>query len=357
MSEFDFNNLAGLIDTNLLEFTEESQAGINRAKLIQGNSEFEKDPQLNKTVRYLGGIGLSLEGLDEKILKKSTIVTNKFKDKSTDYAAFEKLETVILASARTRRFYGDVEGARKLMCGTNRDGQGAKGWRGVACVACEYHSKHFQGQEEDGCKGSIEVLVYFPELDHTAILTLNGSSYIPGSDWLNQIGKLSHDFAKRPEIQQVQPGVARVNSYFFKTVLSAGKFQTGEKGPFQSLEYTKASAPYQWSELVNSGEVIGKCKKILEELQDIWKKQYVDHNAGAVLSLPSPDATPALTGGTAIAALPGAVQDIGKKVEVLPPEAKPAPVATGIPQVSTIALDDEPEGPAAIEEDPLAAWG
>lgn len=329
-------DVGSLVDTSLLELTEETRDKFNRGRLVQGNPEFEKDATLNKTPRYLGGIALSVDGLPEEILAKSTIVTLE----SGDWAAFTELDVVVLASARIRRYFGEVDGQSKVLCGTNRDGQGSKGWSGKACITCPYHVKNFDGEKRDACKGSIVVLGYVPSLDHTAVFEFHGGSYMDTSEWLTQVAELSKKFAQKPEMQSVHPGLARVNSHFFKTTLSAGAFKANDKGDkFQPLSFSKASAPYDWAAVLNDGATIKKCTEIVKSLEEVWKAQYVEHNPSAVMSLPTADSAPKQLSGDVAPA------DTGK-IEADPSEA---------PAVSTIKMDIEEPESVTVEVETVGA--
>lgn len=294
LTEFTVDQaLLGAIDIDLLTFTEEVREGVNRARLIQGDASFQKDPQLNQTFRYLGGIGFSADGLSEDIVKKAQEAGGGIwtSDKGKDFVTFPSIEVVVLASARIRRYYAELEdGQERLICGTNQDGQHAKGWSGVLCNTCKFFPKNFEGKKQDACGASIPVLIYVPSLDHTAVLELRGASYMETTHWLWQISKLSKEFAKRPEIQKAFPGLERVNSYMFRTTLKAGEFRTGnDNNSYQCLEFTKASSPYDWAAVLNSADVTKRAKEILAQMEESWKLMYVGHNPNAVKSLPSPE--------------------------------------------------------------------
>jgi hypothetical protein len=348
-------DLLGFIDTDQLAYVEEAREGLNRGRLVQGNPEFEKNPDLNQTVIYKGGIGLSIEGLAQPIIDRGTIVTIS----DRDFLTFLALDVVVLTSARIRRFYAEVEGNQRLACGTNQDGQNAKGWRGMACKACEYYPKNYDGDKQDACKADVAALVYLPELDHVTILSFHGASYMEATAWLDQIGKLSRAFAQRPEVQAATPGLPRVNPWFFKTTLSAGDFEKGnDNNKFQRLRYTKAEQPYDWSKVLNTPATLKRVKEVWADLETLWKQMYVDHNSNAVMALPSAEAVTAAITAQSSAPLPPARQ-IESKVTVaqpaqatLPAQAalqatQQAPVqtvaaASTVPGVttSTITLDD-----------------
>lgn len=352
------SDLLGLVDESLLSFTEETRDGINRARLVQGDIAFAKDPQLNTTARYLGGIGLSMEGLSEEIVKKASCVWTS--DSQKDYAVFTELEVVVLASSRNRRYYAEVDGVgNRLVCGTNQDGQNAVGWSGKTCHQCPYHPKNFEGKKQDACTAYVSTLVYLPSLDHVCILDLKGGSYMEATDWLAQVGKLSRDFAKQPEMQAKHPGLPRVNSYFFKTTLKASGFIQGkDNNSYQQIEFSKAAAPYSWAELTNTTDVIVKAQTILKDMESAWQKMYVEHNASAVMSLPAAAVAGALPGGTtpAAPAFPG-----GSKATIAEPEkpaavpVEPAPPAAPAPTPQPAAADQAPSPPPVttvpLEED------
>lgn len=290
----DFTSLLdpSMLDQNLLEFTDEASEQINRGRLIQGNPQLAKDQELNKTVLYLGGIGLSAEGLSEDVIKKGRVMTTGDKNEK-EWIVFPELSIVVLASKRVRRFYAEVEGNRRLACGTNDDGRDAQGWRGMPCHSCEYFPKNYNNPADPNathaCKASVVVLGYIPELDHTAIFEFRGASYMEATHWLTQVSRLSASFAEKPEIQQAAPGLKRVNSYYFRTVLKAGPYENGnDNNVFQRLSYSKADKPFQWGTLVNSSEIIKKCKSILDELKDVWSAIYIGHNSNAIMALAAP---------------------------------------------------------------------
>lgn len=340
------DNLTDLVDESLLEFNEHEQESTHRGRLIQGNFEFAKDPQLNKTPRFLGGIGLSVNGLPEIILQESTIVTLE----SGDYATFTELEVVVLTSARTRRFFVEIENKRKLACGTNQDGRNAKGWSGILCSGCQYFPKNVQNPKDDPiCKASVTVLVYIPSLDHTTLLELRGASYMAATKWLGQVATLSKKYAERPEVQAKHPGLARVNSYFFKTTLAASEFRkSDDNNHFQELKFSEAGAPYQWDHLMNSTEVIQKARNVLNEMQGYWKQNFIEHNSTALLALPSPATEPAALppAGTVVDVPAGSALPVAQQ-----PVTQPQPQARQAPQVSTIQLDDVPAAAVQAPQD------
>lgn len=343
----DLTNLVGLVDTGLLDYTEEAREGINRARLIQGDSTLEKDKTFKNTVRYYGGIGLSTNGLKEEVLSKAeTVMTLD----SGDYAVFKELEVVVLASARVRRFFTEVDGQTRLACGTNQDGANAVGWRGINCHACEFHPKNYQGKKQDACGASVTVLVYFPELDHTAILELRGASYMAATHWLQQVGVLSKAFAQKPEMQAAHPGLARVNGHFFKTKLFAGPHQKGnDNNTFQVLEYTKAAAPYDWDAFLNEASVIVKATNVLNDMQDAWKGMYIDSKeALPMLTTAAAQAsqTKALPPGGTVTSIPVAAQAPGA------PEASAEVLST---QTSIVDLEDDDEDVAGQNPTEVAA--
>jgi hypothetical protein len=356
MTDF-MNDLLGFVDADQLSYTEEAREGLNRGRLIQGNPEFAKDPALNQTVRYLGGIGLSTEGLSEDVIKQGTIVTINDKD----YVAFQSLEVVVLASSRIRRFYAEIEGNQRLACGTNQDGQNAKGWSGIACKSCQYFPKNFVsngGDKADACRADVAALVYIPSLDHVAILSFHGASYMEATAWLDQVAKLSRAFAQKPEVQAKNPGLARVNSWFFRTTLSAGAFEKGnDNNQFQRLSYTKAEQPFNWESLMNTPATLKRVKEVWADLESLWKQVYVDHNANAVMALPSADAVAALPANSSAAQpVAGVISQV--TVPAAPAEQTPASPAPGV-TVSAITidgLDDVPEAqpaPAPVPAQPL----
>lgn len=348
----DFNDLLEFIDSEQLVYTEEASEKLNRGRLVQGNSQYAKDATLNQTVRYLGGIGLSAEGLSEEIVRQGTIVTIN----ERDFVTFQELEVVVLASSRIRRFYAEIDGNQRLACGTNQDGQSAKGWSGVSCKTCQYFPKNFianGGDKNDACRADVAALVYVPSLDHVAILSFHGASYMEATAWLDQVAKLSRAFAQKPEVQAKNPGLQRVNSFFFRTTLSAGQFEKGnDNNMFQRLAFNKAEQPYQWENLLNTSQTLKRVKEVWQELEPVWKQLYVDHNPNAVMSLASADAVAALPANSS-AAQP--VAAITGTVTVPEPAATPSPA----PQVtiSAITLDDvdEPAPPAAPAPNQAAA--
>ncbi len=358
-----FASLAGLVDQSSLAYVlEENKEGLNRARLIQGDIKFEKDANFNQTVHYTGGIGLSLDGLPEEIQAKGTII----KTENNEWAVFKSLDAVVLFHSRNRRKYGEHEGQKgKLLCGSNQDGAHAVGWTGVECKACPFHKKNMEAAgkskeeiKEYACKSNVTALVYFPEFDHTAIFTGNGASYMPTAEWLDQVSTLGKALAKKPEFQAANPGTNRVNPFFFKTKIFAGGFQKNLDGnSFNSLEFSKATQPYDWATLLNSVDVVKRSKELCEELLDVWKQMYVDPNHSAVF-------VTLLPGGKPASALP--IQSSAERVTVpaLPAEstvqnapapipamaAPPAPVpapAAPAPQmtVNTVVLDDVDDVP------------
>ena len=357
--------LMGFVDTQQLEYTQETHEGINKSRLIQGDSKFANLPDYKDTVFAKGGIGLLIDTLDESIISKGQIIKVEGFGTESQYVTFPSLEMVVLASSHYRRFYADVNGERQLACGTNRDGVGATGWTGEVCKTCPYLQKNWVANgnlKDDACKGNIAALVYFPELDHFSLFTGSPASYMEISDWLNQVSKLSKAFAQRPELKAINPNLSRVNTFFFKTRIQPGPIEQGEKGTFQRLQYQQFSPPYAWDQtMLCSTETLGKIKEAWPELETVWKSQYVDPNMNATLVIA------AKKNGT----LPGqmnalAVNSSAVLKEVVPPTAaaevmqqpappaqqtvapaqQTAPVAPPI-QTTTIALDDvDPPTPA-----------
>lgn len=377
MSDNLFASLAGFVDQSALAFmTEETKEGINRARLIQGDIQFEKDATFNQTVRYTGGIGLSLDGLPEEIQAQGTII----KTENNEWAVFKELEVVILATSRNRRKYGEHEGKKGvLLCGSNNDGFHAVGWSGVDCKSCPYSKKNMRATNKskaeidaDACGSSITALIYIPAFDHTAVLTANGMSYMPAADLLDQTSALCKSLAKKPEFQQANPGLARTNPFFFKTKLFAGPFQKNDDGKiFNTLEFSRAAQPYDWSTLINPAEVIKRASEIMTDLTEVWKQMYVDTNTSAVFaklagSTQSAAALPAQSSAerVTVPALPAEVQSAPAQVVQAPVPAPapampapaptqvaqpaPAPVATPAPvlTVNTVPLDDVDSVPA-----------
>ncbi len=347
-----FTELLGFVDKEQLAYVDEPREGLNRGRLIQGDKSFEKDPLLNQTVRYGGGIGLSVEGLKEEIIKQGTIVTLNEKD----FVTFPSLEVVVLTNSRIRRNYQDIDGSSRLVCGTNQDGAHAKGWRGLACKQCEFWPKNYVangGKKQDACRAEIPVLVYIPAFDHVAILSFHGASYMEVTAWQEQLGKLARAFAQRTEVQAGSPGLARVNPWFFRTTISAGPFEKGEDNNFfQRLVYTKAEQPYQWEKVLNTPATLKRVKELWADLETMWKQLYVDHNPNAVLSLPTADASPA-----ALPAQSGAVPalpQLESRVVVPAAEALPA-TPPGIPAAAPAMVPAMPSLPAAMPAIPLGS--
>lgn len=371
-----FASLAGFVDQSALAFmTEETKEGINRARLIQGDIQFEKDATFNQTVRYTGGIGLSLDGLPEEIQAQGTII----KTENNDWAVFKELEVVILATSRNRRKYGEHDGKKGvLLCGSNNDGFHATGWSGTDCKACPFHKKNMQAAgksdkeiKDDSCRSNIAALIYIPAFDHTAIFTGNGASYMPTAEWLDQISLLSKALAKKQEFQAANPGLTRTNPFFFKNKLFAGPFQKSkDNNSFNALEFSKAVQPYDWAALINEPEVIKRASEIMTDLTDVWKQMYVDTNTSAVFAQlagsTQPAALPAQSSAerVTVPALPAEVQSAPAQVVQAPVPAPapampapapaqiaqpaPAPVATPAPvlTVNTVPLDDVDSVPA-----------
>lgn len=350
------NDLLSFVDTDQLAYVEPPSEGLNKARLIQGDSSFEKDPALNQTVRYLGGIGLSMDGLNEDVVNQGTIVTVKSDNSSRDFIAFRSLEVVVLASSRIRRFYAEIDGNQRLACGTNQDGANARGWNGLACKSCEYFPKNYQGDKRDGCRATVAALCYIPELNHTAIFEFHGGSYMQATAWLDQVGKLARAFAQKPEVQVKSPGLARVNPWFFRTTLSAGPFEKGEKDLFQRLAYTKAEPPYQWDTLMNSPGVLAQVKAVWTELEPLWKQIYVDHNPNAVMALSSAEAVAAIASQSSAVAPPA--RQLESKVSVpaapvgVPTPAVPVAIPTAVPALPAIPMPAAAPAMAAIPTGP-----
>lgn len=367
---FDLDNLMELVDQEQIEFIEEDRQPLNKARLQQGNADFAGIAEVNQTVLYLGGIGLSVEGLREDIISKGTIVTNSYNGHSADYAVFRELEVVVLAPSRNRRHYMEVEGQMKLACGSNSVGAHSRGWSGMLCKACPWHKDNIESHgysKDDACKNKTNQLIYIPSLDHVAILELSGTSYMESVAWLDQLSKLSRTYAQKPEIQAKAPGLKRLNPFFFKTTLTTGPFQQGPKGMFQPLVFTKAVQPFDWDNLLASPEMVKKAKEHWDELKDFWKPMFVDHNPNAVMSLPSAEAVAAAAlPANAAAALPAnssvaqpapALVSTVVVPEVVAPQvqpvAQPAPAQPAVAQqpaqqvpgvtVSQIAIPEEDE--------------
>lgn len=307
--------LAALVDESLLGHTEETHQGMNRAKLIQGDASLEKDPEFNQTIRYTGGIGFSVGGLPQEILEKSKIITLSVDKNSSDWAVFKSTKAVVLAASRNRRLYlKNEEGARQLACGSNHIGRGAQGWNGDTCVNCPFYPKNVPDAQADRCKASIDVLTYFPELDHSAIFTAKGTSYMAGDEWLKQISVLSKKIAETPDYKKL--GIQRVNSFFFVTTLSASGFHVSDKGEkFNQLEFSKANPPYKWDELLASSEHIKKAKEILASMEQNWAEMY-QVNRPALLAPSQAPAMPAGVSKMTVAALPAAPHEEPGKMTI-----------------------------------------
>jgi len=336
MSQVDFSQFAQLVNEDQLGYTEEAHEGINRARLIQGDASLAKDKELNKTVRYTGGIGLSAEGLPSEIVDKGKTVTLP---NAGDYVVFPSLEVVVLASARTRRLYLEVDGQRKQVCGSNHVGQGAVGFNGDACAVCPYFPKNVDergGDSEDKCKAHVSALIYIPEFDHAAIFSIGGNSYIEADEWLRQVSTLSKKFAELPEMKA--SGLKRVNSYFFKTTLSASEFFANPKDQsqkFNKLVYSAAATPYQWPQLLNSREVIARSAEILKDMQEPWGKLYVEAQTALL---------PSSTGVTL--ALPATASKVVLEAPALPAAAASAPAVEEVivaPEMTLSVMEPEPD--------------
>lgn len=322
---FDLDNLMDLVDQDQLEFIEEEKPPLNKARLQQGNPDFADIAEVNQTVLYLGGIGLSIEGLREDIIQKGTVVTNTYNGKSAQYVVFRELEVVVLAPSRNRRHYMEIDGEVKLACGSNSIGAHSRGWSGIVCKTCPWHKDNIEEygySKEDACKAKSNELIYIPSLDHVAILELGGTSFLPTTEWLDQLSKLSRAYAQRPEVQAKAPGLKRVNPWFFKTTLTTGPFEQGNKGLFQPLVYTKATQPYDWANLLATPEMVQKAKGYWEELKDTWKAMFVDHNPNASMSLPTAEVVAALPAQSSAPVAPD--RQIESKVTVETPTAAPA---------------------------------
>lgn len=336
--------LDGLIDEQQMEFVEEDFSSLNKARLFQGNKDlenvFKDQPSLKDHLSYLGGIGFLPNELSQEALEKAVLLkTKEFQGKSNEYAVFKALDAVVIATARTRRYFLEVDGKGTLVCFTNRAGhRNAKGkgeFFGQSCTACPHRKTE---ENRDGCASQIEILCYFPEIDHAAIFEAKGISYMPAADWLKQVSTLTTQYPKIPEVKAKHPHLKKVNTYFFKTRLSAGPHQKVGSGTAQELMFTKAENPYQWAELINTPATIQKCKQIFAELSPVWEALFHE-----------PDAPPEqLTGGTPpqeLKALPGAEKvTIGKDGART---TKPVRTVSNTPSVTEVLLDDVSSEPAA----------
>jgi|GEM_PF-3925593 len=341
MSDNFLESLFGFVDESQLAYVQEEQRdSINRARLIQGDASLGLDPNLKNTVHYLGGIGLSVDNLPEEIKSKCTIKELE----SGQWAVLPQLDVVVLASSPNRRYYAELDGKKQLFCGSNQDGANAVGWSGVDCKSCQFHKKNFAGDKRDACKSYLSALIYIPSLDHTAIFTASGASYMEARAWLDQVSVLSKALAQQPVFQSKNPGMKRVNTWFFKTTLKPSKFFDSDDGKkYQKLDFSKAEQPFDWPKLVNSPDVMQKVKEIWGDIEEHWAQMYVAHNPKAKLSLPSAPGPAGL--------LPAVeVKQIESKVTIAAPEviqptqtaAPTMPVQAQVVEtpVSTITLDD-----------------
>lgn len=346
----DLLGLLDLVDESLLSHNEEKRDSVNRARLIQGDDKLELDDHNNKTVRYKGGIGFSLENAPDEILNAPDGVNMKL-DNSGVWRTFEEVEIVVLTSARVRRLYMEVDGQNQLACGTNSDGANAKGWRGLVCKAqCEYHPSQVDPKDSEAikCTAQVPVLIYVPRFKHVAVFTAAGLSYMPATKMLEQVADLSRQFVKREAFKpalEKNPNLKMVNSYFFKTTIQAGKHQADKNGA-QGLDYSEVKPPYSeetWAQVTNSGEVIQACRDLLKQGEDTWSQLYSGHNANALMSPEKRLGTGApnqLTGAGAdpnVALPAGATRQIAGgveqqvKVDVLPPDDElPSPNVTNV---------------------------
>lgn len=355
--------LLGYVNDAQFDFTDEAREGLRRAKVIQGDKTFENDNDLKGTVRHLGGIGIKADDLPEAVIQKAKVIHTEYDGHQAAWATFKELDAVVVMSGRIRRYFGKVDNVSTLICGSNHIGRGAKGWSQMPCDSCGRNKKNFTEQEKttekESCNATVIALVYFPELDLPVLLESGGSSFMPACHWMDQLGVLSKRFAERPEIQAAAPGVKRVNSYFFKTKLSAGPFRQGDNGTYQELEFSKAVPPYNWDEITADEATVAKCAQIFTEMQEYWETMYKGWSSAALLSSPTEDALPEFARLTdlmpegrviqqpvAPVGLPGNVQKItvdipavGTSAVVVEPAA--APVTT------KVALDDD--GPLTAE--------
>lgn len=351
--------LAGFVNENALgAMLEDLGASINRARLIQGDSSLKSDANLNQTPYYLGGIGLSVENLPEDVMSKASIF--KELEHAGNFAVFPELEVVVLAQARIKRLYAEINGENKLACGTNQDGMNGKGWSGQVCKTCPYHKKNMEAagkDKKDGCTSYVVALIYIPSLNHAAILSVSGKSYMPANDWMQQLKVLSRGLAQHPEFKHLN--LPRVNPYFFKTVLKPSGFQPNDDGKMsQVLDFSRAEAPYQWENLVNSAEVIKKASDIWTEIEEAWQSMYTGHNPNAAMSLPTAEAAVQLgttetkqitTNKVTIPDEPAAPVQQAETALTQPVQQAAAPavnaeVVADLP-VSTIKLDDADDEP------------
>lgn len=360
----DLLGLLDLVDESLLGHNEEKRDSMNRARLIQGDEKLELDDHNNKTVRYKGGIGFSLENAPESILNAEDGVNMKL-DNSGVWRTFLEVEIVVLTSARVRRLYMEVDGQNQLACGTNADGANAKGWRGLMCKAqCEYHSSQVDSNDKDAikCSAQVPILIYVPRFDHVAVFTASGLAYMPATKMLEQIADLSRAFIKREAFKPVlaqNPNLKMVNSFFFKTTIRAGA-HIKEKNGAQGLDYSEVKPPYSeemWAQVTNSQEVIKKCRELLKTGEEVWGTMYSGHNPNALMS-PEKRLGGGVAGAIAenVAPPAGATRQIAggveqqAKVEVLPPAGDDDDLPA--PNVTNVAMAGQA---AAPEAQPAAA--
>jgi hypothetical protein len=239
---------------------------------------------------------------------------------SGPYAVFQTLPAVILASARVRRLIVPVDGQDTTVCGTNQDGYGATGWSGNVCKECPF-------KQDKTCKASVALFLYFPSIDHAAIMQAKGWSYMPAANWLEQVTSASVEFAKTPEVRSRAPHLKRVNSYFFTTQIKTcdGWMDGPEGNKLKTLDFVKYSRPYQWPEILTPAEARQKCVDVLKDSLPLWENRYKEENLANVKFFPGPIHNPA------VLALPGAVP-----LAQLPPETK-AVLAAETPVVASAA--------------------
>lgn len=357
-------SLAGFVNQDQLAYIQDDEKdSINRARLIQGDPSLLGDSNFNQTVHCLGGIGLSVEGLPDEIIAQGT----HKKTDNGEWCVFPRLEVVILANVRYKRLYGDIDGQKgKLLCGTNQDGFHAVGWSGTDCKTCPYHKKNWMaaGNDKEGaCKSFLGALIYIPALDHTAVFSAGGSSYMETAGWFDQISVLSKALAKKPEFQAAKPGLPRVNPYFFKTTLTASAHKKNESNQtFQVLEYSKAAQPFDWAGLINTPDVIQRSAEIMESITEVWGQMYLHPNTSAAFygkalsGGPATTALPAQSGAQKIsvpaqpAAIPANAQPAvdttaSAPVQVLQPDAPAFQIPEVNLPVSTVAIPDAGEAP------------
>lgn len=329
------DELLGLItdETQALMQYAQTEEPKHHIAFFDGNFAVSTQPGMENTPLVRGGLRFPIDTLTpeqvEDAKAKGYVVPVAYGNSVTDYIVYPKTEVQILAYQPIRRYFGDYEGSRQLLCGTNFTGLGAMGWSGMVCESCPYNKRNAAAGTQETCSSSIALVVRVPALGYTGILHAKGRQYMQALELTKYIGKLQKAYGS--ELAKRRPGISRVPSWFFKVkIFGSPDWKQGDHGSYREMTFNAQQSPFNFAEALASVDDIKAAEAAMKDLEESFRSIYLaKENPTALMSkpmgaLPAAPAAPALTTSA--------------------PPVSPAPTASAAsaaPQVVERKLDDD----------------